>query len=130
MSDLRYRDGLGVLSGVSHKRAFEWFERAALKGYTPAQTELVEIYKTGRGVRQSNIEARKWTKLAEAGRAAEFAERGVDVVDRDAEQAARSPTVSVNNEQPDIASPKRSLRRRFSMFFKIFRFSRTKTDAV
>lgn len=61
-----YGAGLGGLRR-DDQAAAEWIARAANQGYPPAQTELAELYTTGRGVDRNYDLALQWlTRAAEA----------------------------------------------------------------
>ena len=48
----------------NHKKAFEWYQKAADQGYAPAQHSLGNMYENGKGVAQSFDKAVKWYKMA------------------------------------------------------------------
>jgi TPR repeat protein len=57
-----YQNGEGVRQ--DYKKAFEWYERAALQGDAEAQHTLALIYENGTGVKQDFEKARVWHKKA------------------------------------------------------------------
>ncbi|MCW9001104.1 MAG: sel1 repeat family protein [Rhodospirillales bacterium] len=65
----QYRFALLLLEGEDGKgkdprKAFEWFKRAADKGYVKAQTALGNMYRDGVGVPASPFRAGEWYMLA------------------------------------------------------------------
>jgi Sel1 repeat len=61
-----YRDGVGV--EISKEKAFEWYHRAAVQGYSEAQFTVGEMYDQGNGVEQNEEKAFEWfQKAAEQG---------------------------------------------------------------
>ena len=61
-----YRDGRYVKH--NDKKAFEWFMRAAERGYSQGQFLVAKCYADGTGVRKSDKKALEWyTKAAEQG---------------------------------------------------------------
>ncbi len=52
----RYSEGRGVAFDLA--KAFTWYERAAAKGFAPAQTRLADFYNKGKGVALDPIRAK------------------------------------------------------------------------
>ena len=44
--------------------AFEWFQKSAEQGFTPAQSNLALMYRDGRGIQEDNLVAAMWLKIA------------------------------------------------------------------
>ncbi|PWB93449.1 SEL1-like repeat protein [Methylosinus sporium] len=66
---LRYAEGRGG-APRDPKLAFQWFEKAADKGFAPAQYRLGSIYEKGMGVERDYAKALSWYKrAADAGNA-------------------------------------------------------------
>ena len=59
-----YRNGHGV--DVNHKKAFEWYEKAAEQGHAYAQYNLGVMYERGLCVDQSDSIAMRWYGKAAA----------------------------------------------------------------
>jgi hypothetical protein len=59
---LVYQNGIGV--DQSDTEAFQWYQKAADQGYTPAQYRLGTMYVKGLGTRQNNKKAAKWLRTA------------------------------------------------------------------
>ena len=57
-----YQYGIGV--DQSDTEAFQWYQKAADQGYTPAQYSLGTLYAKGLGTRQNNKKAAKWFRAA------------------------------------------------------------------
>jgi len=57
-----YRRGMGVLK--NEKKAFAWYERAAIQGFSKSQYNLSLLYKRGSGVKRNGKKALKWLEQA------------------------------------------------------------------
>lgn len=63
-----YLKGEAAFNAQNYKGALDWYRKAALKNYAPAQYKLGYCYEMGRGVGRNVTEAMKWYgKAAENG---------------------------------------------------------------
>lgn len=62
----QYAEGYGVAKEYDYIQAFEWYQKAALQGYAPAQHKLGILYCNGDGVTQDGNNALYWLHKAAA----------------------------------------------------------------
>ena len=72
----QYELGMSYLKGdgvdKDEKKAFELFEKAALKGDNNAQYQLALCYQHGKGTNKDFVKAYAWLKIASVGSGAEI----------------------------------------------------------
>ena len=56
--------GVDEASPPNYNQAFQWYEQAAMAGYSQAQNNIGIMYKRGQGVEQSDEKAREWYEMA------------------------------------------------------------------